>query len=159
MSNKWEFPKFEAMSNKWDNRYLNLAREVSTWSKDPSTQVGAVAIGEMGQVLAQGYNGFPRGVNDSLERYNDKEVKYRYVVHAEMNCIYNATFTGASLNNATMYVWGLPVCNECAKGLAQVGVKRVVSPKTVADVPDKWKISAINTVDLLKEVGITYDFI
>ena len=104
MSNKWEFPKFEAMSNKWDNRYLNLAREVSTWSKDPSTQVGAVAIGEKGQVLAQGYNGFPRGVNDSLERYNDKEVKYRYVVHAEMNCIYNATFTGASLNNATMYV-------------------------------------------------------
>jgi len=147
------------MNNKWDNRYLNLAREVSTWSKDPSTQVGAVAIGEMGQVLAQGYNGFPRGVNDSLERYNDKEVKYRYVVHAEMNCIYNATFTGASLNNATMYVWGLPVCNECAKGLAQVGVKRVVSPKTIADVPDKWKISAINTVDLLKEVGITYDFI
>ena len=146
------------MNNKWDNRYLNLAREVSTWSKDPSTQVGAVAIGEMGQVLAQGYNGFPRGVNDSLERYNDKEVKYRYVVHAEMNCIYNATFTGASLNNATMYVWGLPVCNECAKGLAQVGVKRVVSPKTIADVPDKWKISAINTVDLLKEVGITYDF-
>lgn len=147
------------MSNKWDNRYLNLAKEVSTWSKDPSTQVGAVAIGEMGQVLAQGYNGFPRGVNDSLERYNDKEVKYRYVVHAEMNCIYNATFTEASLNNATMYVWGLPVCNECAKGLAQVGVKRVVSPKTIADVPDKWKISAINTVDLLKEVGITYDFI
>ena len=147
------------MNNKWDNRYLNLAREVSTWSKDPSTQVGAVAIGEMGQVLAQGYNGFPRGVDDSLERYNDKEVKYRYVVHAEMNCIYNATFTGASLNNATMYVWGLPVCNECAKGLAQVGVKRVVSPKTIADVPDKWKISAINTVDLLKEVGITYDFI
>lgn len=147
------------MSNKWDNRYLNLAREVSTWSKDPSTQVGAVAIGEKGQVLAQGYNGFPRGVNDSLERYNDKEVKYRYVVHAEMNCIYNATFTGASLNNATMYVWGLPVCNECAKGLAQVGIKRVVSPKTIADVPDKWKISAINTVDLLKEVGITYDFI
>ena len=147
------------MSNKWDNRYLNLAREVSTWSKDPSTQVGAVAIGEKGQVLAQGYNGFPRGVNDSLERYNDKEVKYRYVVHAEMNCIYNATFTGASLNNATMYVWGLPVCNECAKGLAQVGIKRVVSPKTIADVPDKWKISAINTVDLLKEVGIIYDFI
>lgn len=147
------------MNNKWDNRYLNLAREVSTWSKDPSTQVGAVAIGEMGQVLAQGYNGFPRGVNDSPERYNDKEVKYRYVVHAEMNCIYNATFTGASLNNATMYVWGLPVCNECAKGLAQVGVKRVVSPKTIVDVPDKWKISAINTVDLLKEVGITYDFI
>lgn len=147
------------MSNKWDNRYLNLAREVSTWSKDPSTQVGAVAIGEKGQVLAQGYNGFPRGVNDSLERYNDKEVKYRYVVHAEMNCIYNATFTGASLNNATMYVWGLPVCNECAKGLAQVGIKRVVSPKTIADIPDKWKISAINTVDLLKEVGITYDFI
>ena len=147
------------MSFKWDERYLRLAKEVATWSKDPSKQVGAIAIGEKGQVLSQGYNGFPRKVNETEERLTVRETKYKYVVHAEMNCIYNATFTGASLNNATMYVWGLPVCNECAKGLAQVGVKRVVSPKTVADVPDKWKISAINTVDLLKEVGITYDFI
>ena len=45
--------------NKWDHRYLLLAKEVGSWSKDPSTQIGAVAVGSKGQVLAQGYNGLP----------------------------------------------------------------------------------------------------
>ena len=145
--------------DKWDERFLNLAKEISTWSKDPSTKVGAVAIGIKGEVLAQGYNGFPRGVLDSPERYETKEIKYQYVVHAEMNCIYNATYNGIGLDGATMYVWGLPLCNECAKGIIQVGIARVVSPKNGLDVPDKWKISCLNTVSMFNEVNIEYDFI
>lgn len=143
---------------KWDERYLQLAKQVSTWSKDPSTQVGAVAVGDKGQVLSQGYNGFPRGVKDD-DRYNDKDVKYRYVVHAEMNCIYNATFHGVSLNGATLYVYGLPMCNECAKAIVQVGITRVVSPYNGAATPEKWKVSCAHTQNLLKEVGIPYQFI
>ena len=69
-------------SNKWDIRYMELARQISTWSKDPSKKIGAVVVSKTGQVLAQGYNGFPRGVTDSKERYEDREVKYKYVVHA-----------------------------------------------------------------------------
>ena len=145
--------------DKWDERFLNLAKEISTWSKDPSTQVGAVAIGTKGEVLAQGYNGFPRGVQDLPERYENPEIKYQYVVHAEMNCIYNATYNGIGLDGATMYVWGLPLCNECAKGIIQVGITRVVSPKNGLDVPDKWKVSCLNTVSMFKEVEIEYDFI
>jgi len=145
--------------DKWDERFLNLAKEISTWSKDPSTQVGAVAIGTKGEVLAQGYNGFPRGVQDLPERYETPEIKYQYVVHAEMNCIYNATYNGIGLDGATMYVWGLPLCNECAKGIIQVGITRVVSPKNGLDVPDKWKVSCLNTVSMFKEVEIEYDFI
>jgi len=114
--------------NKWDIRYLNLAKEVSTWSKDPSSKIGAVAIGSKGQVLAQGYNGFPRGIDDSQSRYSVKEIKYKYVVHAEQNVIYNATYNGVSLDGSTLYVWGLPVCSDCAKGVIQVGIKRVVMP-------------------------------
>ena len=53
--------------NKWDERYLQLADCVATWSKDPSRKIGAIAIGSKGQVLAQGYNGFPRGVADTEE--------------------------------------------------------------------------------------------
>ena len=51
------------------------------------------------------------------------KTKYKYVVHAEMNLIYNATFNGISLDGSTVYVYGLPICSECAKGLIQVGVK------------------------------------
>jgi dCMP deaminase len=146
------------MDNK-DERYLDLAKFFSTWSKDPSTGVGAVAIGNKGQVLAQGYNGFPRRVTESPERLNNREIKYQFVVHAEMNCIYNAGYNGTQLDDSTLYVYGLPVCNECAKGIIQVGIKRVVIPKHGPDVPDRWKISILDTQKMFKEAGVIYDFI
>ncbi|MGE4594357.1 MAG: dCMP deaminase family protein, partial [Gammaproteobacteria bacterium] len=116
--------------DKWDNRYLSLAKEVATWSKDPSTQVGAVTVGAKKEVLSQGFNGFPRGIKDTDERYNHRETKYRFVVHAEMNAIYNATYSGTSLDGATLYIYGLPICSECAKGIIQVGIKKVVIEKS-----------------------------
>ena len=89
----------------WDIRYLKLAEQVASWSKDPSSQIGAIAVGRKGEVLSTGYNGFPRHIADD-DRYKDREQKYKYIVHAEANCIYNATYNGVSLYNATMYVWG-----------------------------------------------------
>lgn len=138
--------------DKWNGRYLRLAKEVSSWSKDPSTQVGAVVIGDKGQVLSQGYNGFPRGIGDSQARLNDRETKYKYIVHAEMNAIYNATYSGVSLDGATLYVSGLPVCGECAKGIIQVGIKEVVTENV--EVPDKWKESCAEAKKLLEEAGV-----
>ena len=145
------------LSNKWDKRYLGLARQVSTWSKDPSRQIGAVAVGSKGQVLAQGYNGFPRGLDDSLTRYYDRDKKYKYVVHAEMNVIYNATYNGTSLDGATLYVYGLPVCSDCAKGVIQVGIKKVVMPKQ--DIPDHWKESWELTRTMFEEAKVEWEFV
>jgi dCMP deaminase len=138
--------------NKWSKRYLNLAKEISQWSKDPSRKIGAVAIGDKGQVLSQGYNGFPRGVNDKSGRYADREQKYKFVVHGEMNCIYNACLNGTSLDGATLYVYGLPVCSECAKGIIQVGIKKVVMQYD-GDAP-QWEESFMTTSIMFKEAGI-----
>lgn len=144
------------MSNKWDIRYLNLAKEVSKWSKDPSSQIGAVAIGSKGQVLAQGYNGFPRGIEDSKERLKVRELKYKYIVHAEQNLIYNATFNGVNLDGSTLYVTGLPVCSECAKGVIQVGIKRVVMPvQEITRWKESWELSAA----MFDEAGVNHEFI
>ena len=145
------------LSNNWDVRYLELAEQVSSWSKDPSRQIGAVAVGTKGQVLAQGYNGFPRGIKDSPIRYNDREMKYKFVVHAEQNVIYNATYNGVSLDGATLYVWGLPVCSDCAKGVIQTGIKRVVMP--LQEIPDHWVDSWALTQLLLNEANIKWEFI
>lgn len=142
---------------KWDERYMSLAKEVSTWSKDPSSKIGAVAIGDKGQVLSQGYNGFPRGIEDTKTRYDNRETKYKYVVHAEMNVIYNATYNGVSLNGATLYVYGLPVCSDCAKGIIQVGIKKVVVPRM--DIPEVWKESWQRTTQMFNEAGVKWSMI
>src|SRR6056300_257865 len=143
--------------DKWDQRFLKLAEEVASWSKDPSRKIGAVAIGAKGQVLAQGFNGFPRGIDDSEERYNDRERKYELVVHAEMNVIYNATYSGVSLDGATLYVTGLPVCSECAKGIVQVGIKRVIMRDM--EIPDSWQESWRKTQVMFNETGIQFKFV
>ena len=146
----------------WDLRYLKLAEHISTWSKD-STGIGSVAIGDQGQVLAQGYNGFPRGVKDSQERYDVKEDKYKFVVHSEMNVIYNASYNGVSLRDSTLYVWGLPVCSECAKGIIQTGIKRVVMSNRdrISTLPlsDKWRESFELTKTLFEEAGVEWEFV
>ena len=142
------------MSNNWDDKFIRLAKEISTWSKDPSTQVGAVIINQNRRILATGYNGFPRGIRDIEERLTNRDEKYKYVVHAEMNAIYNATFNGVSLDGATLYVWGLPACSECAKGIIQVGIKKVV----MADINkvDKWQKSFEISAALFDEATIEY---
>jgi dCMP deaminase len=145
------------LSNKWDERYLELANVVATWSKDPSSKVGAVAVGNKGQVLAQGYNGFARGVDDTEDRLSDRDKKYKFIVHAEMNAIFNAAFSGVSLEGSTLYVTGLPCCSECAKGIVQVGVKRVVMELADFSNP-KWRDSWLLSAQMFDEAGVKYQF-
>ena len=144
------------LSNKWDKRYLELAERISKWSKDPSSKIGCVAIGEKGQVLAQCYNGFPRSISDNY-RLENREIKLKYIVHAEMNTIFNAAFSGISLEGSTFYVVGLPCCSDCAKGIVQVGVKRVVMPKQ--EITDRWKESWGLTQSMFTEAGVAFEFI
>ena len=146
------------MMDKWDVRFLELAREISKWSKDPSTKIGAVIVNDDHRILATGYNGFPKGIDDAQERLNNREEKYKLVIHAEKNAIYNATYSGIALENSTLYVYGLPVCSECAKGVIQVGVKRVVM-NALKNTPDKWAKSFLESSNMFFEAGVDIDFI
>ena len=87
----------------------------------------------------------------------DREQKYKYIVHAEQNVIYNATYNGVSLDGSTLYVSGLPVCQECAKGVIQVGIKHVVMFDR--EYPEKWMKSFYNTSKMFDEAGVTYTFV
>jgi len=140
---------------KWDIRFMQMAKEISNWSKDPSRKIGAVAIDENRRILSTGYNGFPAGIDDSFERLNDRDKKYKYVIHAEKNCIYNACLNGMSLKDSLLYVWGLPVCSECAKGVIQVGVSKVFYGYSIKDYDDSmWLDSFQVTKSMFDEVGI-----
>lgn len=143
--------------DKWNTRYMNIAKEVSSWSQDPSTKVGSVIVGTQGQIISQGYNGFPRGVADGKGRYHDRSVKYKLIVHAEANAIYNAIHSGASTVGSTIYVHGLHICHECAKAIIQTGISKIVLDSKPLDDP-RWKESAEYSLMMLKEanVEVTY---
>ena len=126
-------------TTKWDNRFMEMARVISTWSKDPSSQIGAVVVNDERRILATGYNGFPKGIADTEERLNNKEEKYSRIIHAEMNALMNALYSGVSLKDSTLYVYGLPVCSSCAKCVIQAGVKRVVIP-TIKTNKANWQV-------------------
>jgi dCMP deaminase len=113
----------------WNQRFMDLAHHVASWSKDPSTKVGAVIVNDKKQVLSLGYNGFPRGVHDCAERYNDRATKLQFVAHAERNALDNAYI---DVDGATLYSTLYP-CSECAKGIIQRGIKQVVTSKEWRD--------------------------
>ena len=134
------------MNIKWHKRFLEIAKEVSTWSKDPSSKIGAVIVdSNTKQIISQGYNGFPRGIVDNLE-----------VLNAEINAIFNALYNGSSVKGSTIYVHGLPVCSECAKAIIQTGIKHVVydsKPK------EQWKESSDFALKLFSEANISVTFV
>jgi dCMP deaminase len=142
---------------KWDQRFLELAKHVASWSKDPSTQVGAVIVNDEKIVVGMGYNGFARGVDDSEERYNDRPTKYKLVVHAELNAVLAA---GDRAKGATIYVWpsfGIPpLCTNCAKAVVQAGIKRVVGydPDVAEDVAARWADEIETSFIMCMEAGV-----
>lgn len=132
---------------KWDLRFLELADHIAQWSKDPRTKVGAVIVDEKKRVVSVGYNGFPRGVDDTPDRYEDRPTKHLYVAHAERNALDNAPLM---VDGCTIYVPLVP-CNECAKSIIQKGITRVVSyvPERAGD-GFNWDI----TTSMFIEAGV-----
>ena len=141
------------MENKWHQRFLELADSIATWSKDPSRGVGAVIVSPMRQVLATGYNGLPRGVEDNDERLQ-RPAKYDLIVHAEMNAIIQCARNGVSPVNATLYSTFSP-CISCALSIVQSGITQVVT-RSISESDEYWNDSIEKSLALFDEVGIEY---
>ena len=143
------------MLDKWDHRFLALAKHISNWSKDPSTQVGAVITHTRSKrVVSMGFNGFPAGVEDTRERLDDRGTKYEMVVHAEQNAL---MFAGDRAEGCTLYVHPLPPCARCAVMIIQAGIKRVV-----CDQPDfdhqRWGEAAKISDTLFREAALAVNY-
>lgn len=133
--------------DKWDNFYLGMARQAATGSKDPSTQVGAVICDRENRFVCAGFNGFPRGIKDD-SRLEDRNVKYKLILHAEHNAI---LFSRRDLSGCTLYTWPFMPCSSCAAIIIQSGIKRVIAPR---DDNPRWKESFELTEQLFKEAGV-----
>ena len=140
----------------WDNRFIELATLVSTWSKDRSTKVGAVIVGPDNEIRSTGYNGFPRGVDDNVDSRHDRPAKYSYTEHAERNAIYNAARIGTPLKGCTLYLNFAPVpCFDCSRGVIQSGITRVIGPNIpFTGKGNFWEESLSVGAEMMLEAGI-----
>jgi dCMP deaminase len=138
------------MNAKWDGRLLGLANHVSTWSKDPSTKVGAV-ITRGNRIVSVGYNGFPQGVKDHPGRYEDREMKYKIIVHAERNAI---IFAAQDLTGCTLYTTPFMPCSTCAGIVIQSGIKRVVAPELPGGLKERWGKDVDIAQQMFFEAGV-----
>ena len=141
------------MTDKWHDRFLDLAGSIATWSKDPSRGVGSVIVSPMRQVLATGYNGLPRGFEDSEVRL-ERPAKYDLIVHAEMNAIIQCARNGVSPVGATIYSSFSP-CIHCTLAIVQAGITRVVT-RSIAEGDEHWNESIEKSISMLAEVGVEY---
>ena len=152
------------MSERWDRHFLGMAIYHSRMSKDPSTRVGSVIVGPDREILSAGFNGFPRGIEDTTERLNDRDTKLKLVVHAEMNALLAAARTGMRLKGCVLYlgatddsglIWGGPPCTRCTVEIIQVGISEIVS-YPLKSVPSRWHEDLSLARKLLEEAGINY---
>jgi len=125
--------------DKWDDRFIHLAREVSTWSKVLHSQQGCVAVSPSKRQFTVGYNGLP-------SNYPDRKMDISNTIHAEVNCIINAK---RALDGWTLYVTKAP-CLDCAKVIASAGITKLWSPRPEGS----WKASQTEASKLLKVCGI-----
>lgn len=141
----------------WDNYFIGMARYVATASKDPSTKCGCVIVDSHRRVLSLGYNGFPTGVGDDAARYENRDVKYALVAHAEMNAICTAARVGVPLVGTTMYLTGAS-CSDCMKSVIQAGIVRAVWPKDnpfeTGPARERWAQKVETTELMAREAGV-----
>lgn len=137
----------------WDELFMRSVYLIASKSKDPRTKIGAILVKD-GVIISQGYNGFARGVKDYEERYTDREIKYKLVVHGEANAVLNAVRHGVNTSDSICYTQGMP-CAECMKTLIQAGIREVVIHDLWPCSGPKWEESCKWSRLMCSEAGIT----
>jgi dCMP deaminase len=133
----------------WHDRFFALADLVGSWSKDPSTKVGAVIVRPDRTIVSVGYNGFPRGVKDV---YSTREEKLLLTVHAEANAI---TTAREPLEGCILYVTPLHPCANCSGLIIQSGIKEV-HYKVKAKSAGAWSQHYAAMVAMFNDAGMHY---
>lgn len=134
----------------WDQRFLDLAKLVAGWSKDPSTQTGAVIVRPDRRIVSVAYNGFPQAMPDDEAMYADREEKLSRIIHCEINAL---IFARQPVNDCTLYTWPFISCDRCAVVMIQAGITRFVAPRARNDL-QRWAESFERVRKYARECGV-----
>ena len=132
---------------RWDMRFFDMAKLISSWSKDPSTQVGSVIVDSNNRVVSVGYNGFPQGISDD-NRLDNRETKYKMILHAERNAL---LFAQRPLEGCTIYTYPFMPCPSCASMIIQSGISSVIS---YMNKDERWEKEFELSRQIFKEVDV-----
>src|SRR3989344_7781933 len=139
-----------------DRTYLLLLRqayELAKKSPDPSTQNGVLLVNNCGQVYREAINNFPHGIANKPERL-ERQLKYKFVEHAERAVIYCAARTGFKTEHLTMVCPWMPCC-DCARAVIESGITKLITHKQINDrTPDRWKEDQALALSMLEEAGV-----
>lgn len=137
-------------------KFVGVARAIAQLSKDPSVKVGALAVADDGTILAGGYNGFPRGVDDDIQRYRNRGYKLKLVSHAEANVVAQAARKGIKLFDSNLILTARHPCSDCSKLIVQSGIRRVFAPvmAEARSVNPDWEIDLVWARIILEEGGV-----
>ncbi|MFM0504299.1 dCMP deaminase family protein [Paraburkholderia caffeinilytica] len=140
-----------------DGKFMRLALEVAQLSNDRSRKVGCVIVGPDNEIRSTGYNSFPVGIIDSIEKRHERPAKYMWTEHAERNAIYNAAKHGVSINGCKMYLPWFP-CIDCSRAIIQAGIVELIAIEPdVRD--DRWGSDFSVSLEMLREAGIRLRFV
>lgn len=140
------------MSSAWDKFFMDMAKLVASKSKDRSRRVGCVIVGPDNEVRSVGYNGFPRGIDDTVEARHQRPDKYKWTEHAERNAIYNSARAGIRTDGCSIYLPWFP-CMDCARAIIQSGIKKMVCGEPDLNDPT-WGDDFRQGKDMLAEAGV-----
>lgn len=143
------------MDSKWTARFLDLAEEVSSWSKDPSSQVGSVIVRPDRTICSVGFNGFPRGVKDDMAMMENRDAKLLRTIHAELNAILSAK---EPLSGHSIFVWPFQPCAQCAAAIIQSGIKDVYCPANVHLAHERWADSFRTALQMFDDAEVKVIF-
>lgn len=140
----------------WDQYFITMAYLVAMKSKDQSTHIGSVLVGEDHQVISTGYNSLPRGFDDSRTDVNVRPLKYQYYEHSERNAIFNSALTGVSTKGSILYTLAYP-CSDCARAIVQSGIREVVvhGSNSLQEI-ERWKESMAVSIDIFESCGVEF---
>jgi dCMP deaminase len=142
----------------WKEYFRGIAHQVKLKSKDRYTQIGAVVVGSDNQIVSTGYNSFPRGIDDSIDARQERPEKYYWFEHAERNSLYNAALIGVSTKGCTMYLTcGIP-CSDCARGIINSGISKIVCERVGGAVGNLWDEHAKRSIEMFNEAGVKIEY-
>ena len=141
------------MISKWALRFIQMAELVASWSKDPSTQVGAV-ITEHNRIVSLGFNGYPQGISDNAE-IDNREIKLLKTLHAEENAI---LYAKRDLSGCEIWVTHFP-CPNCAAKIIQTEIKAVHCPSQSEDFLSRWGDKIKLSEEMFTQAGVKVDWL